>query len=191
VRTRRSRAEAAEEALERTGPLIAATLRRSFRAWGLPGLAREVRFEYSRRLRRSLALCYEDRLLIRLHISLARPANGELLREIVCHEAAHIAARKLYGRNVPPHGPEWSALVDRMGYLPRLDFRTPHERRGRDGRRLPPVVFEHACDSCRVVRVSSTPDRRWRCARCISVGRSGRLEIRSRRPLSGRVRRAS
>lgn len=191
MRMRRSRAQEAAEALERTDPLIALTLRRSFRAWRLPGLATEVRVEYSRRLRRSLALCYEDRLLIRLHTSLARPANAELLREIVCHEAAHIAARKLHGRSVPPHGPEWAALVDRMGYLPRLDFRTPAERRGIDGRRLPPVVFEHACDACRVVRVSSTPDRRWRCARCIAVGRSGRLSIRPRRPVPGRVRRAS
>jgi len=188
---RRSRTLETVAALERTAPTIRTTLRRSFRAWGLPGLAREVRVEYSRRLRRSLALCYEDRLLIRLHVALARPANAELLREIVCHEAAHIAARTLHGRDVPPHGSEWAALVDRMGYLPRLDFRTPAERRGRDGRRLPPVVFEHACESCRVARVSSTPDRRWRCARCISLGRSGRLSIRPRRPLGDRVRRAS
>lgn len=188
---KRARTLEAAEAFERTAPIIRATLSRSFRAWGLPGLAREVRVEYSRRLRRSLALCYEDRMLIRLHIALARPANAELLREIVCHEAAHIAARKLHGRDVPPHGSEWATLVDRMGYLPRLDFRTPAARRGRDGRRLPPVVFEHACDSCRVVRVSSTPDRRWRCARCIALGHSGRLSIRARRSIGTRIRRAS
>ncbi len=186
----RTRPLEAAEALERTAPIIRETIRRAFRAWGLPGLARDVRVEYSRRLRRSLALCYEDRLLIRLHIALARPANVELLREIVCHEAAHIAAGRLHGRRVSPHGSEWAALVDRMGYLPRLDFRTPAERRGRDGRRLPPVVFEHACESCRIVRVSSTPDRRWRCARCITLGRSGRLSIRPRRSSATPVRRA-
>lgn len=179
-RNGRKTAPARSGASEPDQALIKETLRRAFRRWGLPELARDVRVEYSRRLRRSLALCYADERLIRLDPVLGRPENRELLREIVLHEAAHVAAWEIHGDDAKPHGPEWAALVDAIGYLPRLDFRVNRPRRGTDGRRLPAVVYEHSCPECGMSRLSSTPDRRWRCSRCAEKGLPGRLRIRQR-----------
>jgi SprT protein len=177
---RRDGAAAAAAGDTSDGKLIRQTLRRAFRRWGLPELAGGIRVEYSGRLRRSLALCYADDRLIRLDPVLRRPENRELLREIVLHEAAHVAVWERHGDGAKPHGPEWAALVDAVGYLPRLDFRVTRTRRGSDGRRLPPLVYEHRCDECGLSRLSSTPDKGWRCTRCVERGRPGRLRIRSR-----------
>src|SRR5215475_2432447 len=64
--------------------------------WGLPDLARSVRVEWGRRFRRSLGRVHLDRRVVRVAVELAI-APTEVLREVICHEVAHLAARDLNG----------------------------------------------------------------------------------------------
>ena len=146
--------------------------------WKLrPGVLR-ARIEFSPRLRTSLGVCYPERRLIRLHPILAEREHAELLREVVCHEAAHIAAEINAGGRVRPHGPEWKALVRQSGYEPRRAIPVPGFRAGQ----RPPAatVYEHRCPVCQTVRRSSRSQPRWKCADCVEAGLSGDLVITSR-----------
>ena len=78
--------------------------------WGLPELPAVVSVQFSRRLRTSLGRCSPRRGIIRLHHAL-QDAPEELFDEVLCHELAHLAAFRLHGPNIRPHGPEWKRLV--------------------------------------------------------------------------------
>ena len=155
----------------------------AFRRWRVPAdVANEVTVEFSPRLRSSLGICYPERKLIRLHPFLARQENVRLLREVVCHEAAHIAAPFRSGQRVKPHGPEWQALVRQCGYNPRVRLRVPEflaqrqkPKRSSKGR----ARFEHRCPVCQTSRLASRPQPRWRCADCVDAGLGGKLAITS------------
>ena len=117
-----------------------------------------------------------------LHPFLAKPENSTLLREVVCHEAAHIAAPIKAGRRIRPHGPEWQALVRECGYKPRVrlqvpDFFAQRQARRNGGNRE--AVYEHRCPVCQTQRLASRPQRRWRCADCVDAGLDGKLTITS------------
>ena len=154
-----------------------------FRTWNIPtSLTDAVVLEVSPRLRTSLGICYPDRKLIRLHPLLVEPKNEDLLREVVCHESAHIVAPFKAGRRVKPHGPEWQALVAECGYKPRIrievpGFPTPSQERTRV--KKAPRSYEHRCPVCQTWRLASRPQQRWRCAECVDSGLDGKLSITS------------
>ncbi len=142
--------------------------------WGLPGLDRRLRLVFSPRIRRSLGLCRPERGELRLHPAL-RDAPTGLLREVVCHEAAHAAVHLLHGRKPRPHGREWQDLMRAAGFEPRVRF--PPSA-------LPEEVLEatrprhawlHVCSGCGARWTAGRRDRRWRCQRCVEAGRPGRL----------------
>ena len=85
--------------------------------WGTPDLVRRVRIAYSPRLRRSLGRVRLKSGIITLHAWLATAPQSTLL-EVLCHEAAHVAAYLLHGSRAKPHGPEWRELVRIAGYEP-------------------------------------------------------------------------
>ena len=87
--------------------------------WGVPGLSAHARVTFSGRLRRALGRCSPRSGSIRLNPALL-DADPEVLREVVCHEAAHAAAWLLHGRQARPHGREWKALMRQAGYEPRV-----------------------------------------------------------------------
>lgn len=64
---------------------------------------------------RSLGRCYPDRRLIRI-ANFVRQESDVLLQEVLCHEAAHVAAYYLHGKSIRPHGREWKALMLEAGY---------------------------------------------------------------------------
>jgi predicted SprT family Zn-dependent metalloprotease len=64
---------------------------------------------------RSLGRCQPEQKRIRL-ASWLREAPGELLAEVLCHEAAHVAVHELHGRGCRPHGSEWKSLMRAAGY---------------------------------------------------------------------------
>jgi SprT protein len=153
-------------------------LSESFGSWKLDPKALRARVEFSPRLRTSLGVCYPEQRLIRLHPILAQPRHTELLEEVVCHEAAHIAAEIKAGKRVRPHGPEWKALVRQCGYEPKRGIRVPGYE---PIKQTPPSsVYEHRCPVCHTVRRSSHPQPRWKCADCSEAGLSGDLVITSR-----------
>ena len=91
------------------------------RVWNLPALPESVRVEFSPRIRRSLGRCHSRKGIIRLNPALlsvgpdGKDDHEALLREVLCHEAAHVAAYLLHGA-VRPHGPEWGGLMRAAGY---------------------------------------------------------------------------
>lgn len=147
--------------------------------WHVPDLRDRVRVEPTTRLRRSLGRCMPGSGRIRIQRALL-DGSETLLREVVCHEAAHAAAHLLHGARIKPHGAEWRRLMAEAGYRPRvriaLDDLPPALR---DAAR-PKKVWRHACAVCGAFRDAGRPVRAWRCRGCYEGGRDGRLEITSR-----------
>jgi predicted SprT family Zn-dependent metalloprotease len=86
--------------------------------WGVPDLAGTVTVTFSTRLKRSLGRCRpaSGRITLQAALEHAEPA---LLAEVLCHEAAHVAAHRLSDGTAPPHGALWQDLVRAAGYEPR------------------------------------------------------------------------
>ena len=147
--------------------------------WGTPELLENVRVVFSTRLRRSLGRCMPTTGEIRLHAGL-RDGPVALLREVLCHEAAHVAVHLLHGRRVRPHGKEWARLMRIAGYEPKARMsldRLPEFLRAATRTKK---LWEHRCRVCGAARTARRPVRRWRCRACWESGRSGRLEITAR-----------
>lgn len=147
------------------------------RAWSVPGLAPELDIRLSSRLRVSLGRCTPQRRSIRLAEFLLE-APEPLVREVLCHETAHVAVVALHGRRVRPHGQEWRALMTQAGFAPRA--RLP----GAELARLPAsaqrarTLWEHRCPVCQSRWMAGRPVRRWRCRACREAGLEGALLIR-------------
>lgn len=153
-------------------------IRKWTRLWGCPELGQIARVSFDRSLKRSLGRARLARDEVILHESL-RMAPDEVLREVLCHEMAHLATHRLHGAAVRPHGAEWRDLVSAAGYPPRaraeLGIPIPGVRgrpRARD--------WEHRCPVCQSVRFAGRPMGQWRCAECLDAGLCGDLIITSR-----------
>jgi predicted SprT family Zn-dependent metalloprotease len=105
--------------------------------------------------------------------------HPDLLREVLCHELAHIVAHDRFGPNIQPHGNEWADLVRQAGYEPRVRLSLPDAPLL--SRPLPehPVRYVHRCPVCQMSIESPAPQRHWRCATCRDAGLSGELTIHS------------
>ena len=148
------------------------------RLWGIPGLAREVAVEPSPRMTHSLGRCYPESRRIRLSECLMQVAPP-ILREVLCHELAHVAVHVLNGRRSRPHGPAWAGLMRAAGFEPRArlpchEIGLPLPRKRRRRRRY---LYLHRCPVCRMERIARRSMRRWRCAACVESGLDGKLEI--------------
>ena len=153
--------------------------------WGLQGFERRVRIEWSHRFRRSLGRVHLERRVVRLSAELA-VAPITVLLEVLCHEAAHLAARDRYGRRCQPHGPEWVAFVRAAGFEPRrrIPWSATSPQARRTAARRPQYI--HRCPVCQFRRAAWRPVRQWRCAACVAAGLPGQLEISSP-PIRGRA----
>lgn len=145
-------------------------------SWSLPELAVTARIEYSTRMTTALGRCIPGRRTVRLNARL-RDTAPDLIREVLCHELAHLAVHLRFGAAARPHGPEWCALVEGAGYIPRR--RAP---RVLDGGRISAPArtvsrFEHRCPVCQAVRIARTSTLRWRCAECVADGLDGGLIV--------------
>lgn len=146
--------------------------------WGLPGFERRLRISFSARLSRSLGRCTPGTGRIALHPVLAGASRARIA-EVLCHEAAHIAAYELYGEKARAHGTEWTALVTAAGFQPRHKTTDPHSLQPNlsySRRKL----FEHLCPVCQVTWVARKRMSRWRCTYCLADGLTGELEITER-----------
>ncbi len=144
--------------------------------WNAPALTERVTISFSARLTRSLGRCHPRQGTIRLAAWLC-DADPALLREVLCHEVAHVAAWDLTGGRNRPHGAEWRALMRAAGYQPRVRYPQellPPEAR-KPSRRS--SLWDHSCPRCGAHRTARRVMRIWRCARCVEAGREGRLVI--------------
>ena len=130
------------------------------------------------RLRRALGRCVlaTGRIDIRPDV-----ASGPLskLREVLCHELAHLAVHRLHGDSARPHGPEWRGLMAAAGFSPVAAARTCTVRRPMSTRTHTngQARFEHRCPVCQMVRSARRPVRAWRCADCVAAGLTGALMV--------------
>ena len=149
------------------------------RTWSVAALAERTHVETSARLRTSLGRCHPPTGRIRLHRALLE-APEELLREVVCHEAAHVAVYLCHGNAARPHGPEWAELMAAAGFEPRvrMDPAVVSQKFQRAVR--PRFLYQHRCPVCGTSRVARRPVRRWRCRACRESGLEGGLEISTR-----------
>ncbi len=152
--------------------------------WGVPELPFGVRIVFSSRLQSSLGRCAPRAGLIRLNPGLLE-AVPEALREVVCHEAAHVATWLRYGRRARAHGDEWKAMMRAAGYEARVRWTEATVPEPVRARRRPPTIYIHTCPVCRSNWIARRTVAAWRCATCRDAGREGRLMVRKRLAGSG------
>ncbi len=144
--------------------------------WNLPDLESRLSIVFSPRFRTAVGRCAPDKSEIRL-ASFLLTAPPEVLREALCHEAAHAAVYALHGRGPRPHGEEWRELMRAAGFEPRIRMpvdMSPHGRKSRKGNR---GLWEHRCPICHMSRTAHRPVRNWRCAQCRAAGLAGDLIV--------------
>lgn len=138
--------------------------------WQRPGLEERLHISFSTRMTRSLGRCHPERRTIRL-ASWLREAPVALFAEVLCHEAAHVAAFELHGRSCRPHGAEWKALMRAAGFEPRVRvpaellpesvrIRTPARSRRSTGLARVLTGMERLGSSVRWMRRRSDPERK-------------------------------
>lgn len=145
--------------------------------WGVPGLSGKSTITVEGRLKTSLGRCCPGKGLIKMNPVLLKPGNEALLEEILCHEAAHLAVRLIFGGKAKPHGPEWKNLLRKAGYAPRVKIEATAVKGFDRGPVRRGYLYVHACRDCRAVYKSLRTDRRWRCLKCVTTGKSGRLVV--------------
>jgi len=147
------------------------------RTWNVPRLEERVGIEFSRRFSASIGRYDLRRKTIRLaHWLLEHDTN--LLREVLCHEAAHAAAYEVHGRRCQPHGKQWKALMRAAGFEPRVRLPERELPVTRTGRKRGRAAWIHRCPVCDAERATRRRMTAWRCVRCVNAGLDGRLEIR-------------
>lgn len=157
-------------------PKIDAWLEEWASVWSLPDLAQHARFETSGRLRTSLGRCQPQSGRIRIHPALLDEPEA-MLREVLCHEAAHIAVHLRHGRDVRPHGWEWRECMREAGYQPRARIHVDGLSESMRAALTPKRLFEHRCGGCGMSRLAQRRMTCWRCRKCWSAGQGGKLQI--------------
>lgn len=147
--------------------------------WSLPDLPSRIHLAYSLRLRRALGRCTPRTGSIRLNLAL-HDTGIEILREVICHEAAHIAAWALHGPKTRAHGSEWKALMRLAGYEPRARWAKPLPNTDHRSHRHNSQVFIHSCPICGARWAARRQVTTWRCTTCRNAGLEGQLEISTR-----------
>lgn len=169
----------ATDSIPRRGDPVWRSMRRTLTrlggVWNLPGLPLEVEVVFSPKLTRNLGRAIPSKGIVTLHVALAS-APRRLLREVLSHEAAHIAVFRRHGEGKRPHGPEWAELVKQAGYKPSRSlvvaaYEVPNQQ-------VNTRRYEHLCPVCQIVRVAKRPMPRWRCQACTDAGLEGILQIR-------------
>lgn len=159
---------------------LTARARALLQGWGAD--PHGVRASWNRRLRTSAGRAFWRKGRIELNPHLLRRHPGQI-DGVLAHEAAHVAAFRLHGRGIRPHGPEWRALLQAVG-LPAAachHLPVPRVRRRRylylrvcepcGGRRIGRAVRYGPCHAC-------GQDRRFLVMRA-PAGRQGLAALRA------------
>jgi len=144
------------------------------RQWRVPTLLQQISLRRNDSLRTTIARWRENEKCLELGPKFFRMRRRQ--DEIVCHELAHAAARRIYGKGVSPHGAEWRALIAAAGYLPSVTF-TAAKSSSQVSRRVGGTWYEHRCPVCHAVRFAKKRMPQWRCPECTEQALPGHLEI--------------
>jgi len=165
-------------------PFLPTTLAFLGKRWGIPDLAHLIQVRMSTRLRVALARARPALATVTLHPRLL-DAPRPVLREVLCHEVAHVVAWQLAvsaGRRPPrAHGVEWQQLVRRAGFTPRATWSREEVGDLLEGstvrKRSPKRAWRHSCPVCHFERRAAAKMTRWRCPNCLDFGLNGILTI--------------
>lgn len=129
------------------------------------------------------AFVRRGRVELNPHLLARAPDQVEL---VLTHEAAHVAAFRLFGANIPAHGRHWRSLMRLAGLPPEVTHRIPLDgiapRRRRTRRRY---LYLRLCDACGN-RVVAPSVRYGRCHGCSS--RDEFLVVKAPATAAGRQR---
>jgi SprT protein len=106
----------------------------------------------------------------------------EQLTVVLAHEAAHIAAFRLFGPNIPAHGRHWRSLMRLAGHEPAITHAIPIE--GRRARRRRRHFYLRVCERCGDRQVAAAV-RYGRCHGCSA--RDGYLVVKAPATAAGRT----
>lgn len=157
------------------------------RLWGVPDLSGRGSVLFSARMTRKLGSCSPSRRRIALNGVLEAAENGALAEEVLCHEAAHLAAYILHGGAIRPHGAEWKALMRQAGREPRVRFAADCVKGLKKSPRRRKYSYHHVCGDCGGAFVTARTDHRWRCGVCYRKGLAGILAVTRRRRVLGLI----
>lgn len=136
-----------------------------FRLWRVPPGPR-VRVDWNERLRTTAGRAFGGER-IELNPELLGD-SPDALRTVLVHEAAHVAAVRLFGPRVAAHGRHWRGLMRLAGLPPDITHDLP-VRRDRRRRRW---LYLRLCDPCGARRIARAV--RYDACRC---GRSERFLV--------------
>lgn len=151
-----------------------------FARWGVADTSAEVR--WNGRLSTTAGRAFVRRGCIELNPRLlARVPDA--VEAVLVHEAAHVAAFRLFGEHVPAHGRQWRALVRHAGQEPAVRHQLPVD--GLRRRRVDKVryLYLRMCGAC-ADRVVVERVRYGRCPRC--ARRDDYLVVKTRATAAGR-----
>ncbi len=120
-----------------------------------------VRVVWNERLTTTAGRAFLRNGRIELNPTLLARAPDQLAMVLV-HEAAHIAAFRLFGPNIPAHGRHWRSLMALAGHVPEVTHKIPL-RSVRTGR--PRYFYLRVCDACGDRTIQATI-RYGRCHGC-------------------------
>ena len=142
----------------------------------------DVDVVYNGRLSTTAGRAFVRRGCIELNPRLLQ-REPDALDGVLIHEAAHVAAYRLFGENIPAHGRQWRSLMRLAGQEPSVKHTLPVD----DLRRRPPArrsyLFLRLCGVCGD-RVVGKQVRYGRCPGCSR--RDGYLVVRTRASSAGR-----
>lgn len=84
---------------------------------------------------------------------------------VLTHEAAHVAAFRLFGDAAADHGRHWRGLMRLAGHAPEVTHKIPVDDLRRQRRRRPRYVYLRLCGACGD-RLLASAVRYGRCAGC-------------------------
>lgn len=141
----------------------------------------QVDVEWNRRLSTTAGRAFVRSGRIELNPRLLATATDQI-EIVLVHEAAHVAAFRLFGADIPAHGRHWRALMRLAGHEPQVQHHIPVDglRRRRARARH---VFLRMCSGCGD-RVLHTSVRYGRCRVC--ERRDSYLVLKARATPAGR-----
>jgi SprT protein len=149
-----------------------------FEAWRV--LDTEVDVVWNARLSTTAGRAYVRRGCIELNPRLLARVPHEI-DGVLIHEAAHVAAFRLFGANIPAHGRHWRSLMRIAGQEPNVTHTLPvDDLRRRPSRRF---LYLRMCGSCGD-RVVVEQVRYGRCPGCSR--RDDYLVVKTRASAAGR-----
>ena len=132
-----------------------------FRSWRVPDS--DVEVLWNRRLSTTAGRAFVRAGRIELNPRLLATATDRI-DAVLVHEAAHVAAHRLFGEHIPAHGRQWRSLVRLAGHEPAVTHDIPVDGLRRRSRRRR-YVYLRMCGACGD-RVVTTAVRYGRCPGC-------------------------